>query len=194
MPGAQSGHPPRTELHSPTRVQEAAGLESSPPCCAPHCELGCSGGPVLPVWDERTYCTAEARRNTNMPFHNSVYTWKRRPVYDLGKQQLEFKQSTNFAPGCPDSAPCVCEASTAQARQREARESFPPSSQPRVEKADLLSERGGRAGVEPTPAPALWKHHLLGREKEEQPVLSAASWNGFLFFFLPSCRRRRAIQ
>lgn len=58
-------------------------------------------------------------------FHNSIYTWKRRPVYYLGKQKLEFKQSTNFAPGYSDSAPCVCEVNSVADVQREATGPFP---------------------------------------------------------------------
>lgn len=65
-----------------------------------------------------------------MPFHNSIYTWKRRPVYYLGKQKLEFKQSTNFALGYSDSAPCVCEVNSAANVQREATGPFQPSPMP----------------------------------------------------------------
>lgn len=65
-------------------------------------------------------------------FHNSIYTWKRRPVYYLGKQKLEFKQSTNFAPGYSDSAPCVCEVNLVADVQREATGPFPTLPHPLI--------------------------------------------------------------
>lgn len=91
-----------------------------------------------------------------MLFHNSIYTWKRRPVYYLGKQKLEFKQGTNFAPGYSDSAPCVCEVNSAGNVQCEATGPFPtlphPSSKAQSFKVRYFYLEGLLLGAEMHPS------------------------------------------